>query len=141
MPARLIRISQTQPAKAILMTVTFITLIAGLFLFTPWFVPFGMSPVAAAAFGTPALVGAAINTVATFPALHGLKQNTPEGFARGAFWLFLWYLFVTIARILLQGAATLTFVTPLIIALIMAIIYIEQTFVSKGPRVKEGVVE
>jgi hypothetical protein len=140
MPTRLIRVSQTQPAKAILFTVTFITLIAGLFLFTPWFVPFGTAPVAAAAFGTTELVGAAINTLATFPALSGLRKGTPEGLAKGAFWLFLWYLFVTIARILLQGAATLTFVTPLIIALVMAIIYVEQAYVAKGGK-KEVVVE
>ena len=119
--------SKTQPARAILLLVGFITLIAGLWLFTPWYVAAGTAPAIAKAFSWPVLAAAVVNTVAAIPALYAVRKNTPAHLARGGFYMFVWYLFVTVSRIVLGHPASLTWVTTLIIALVMAVVYVEQS--------------
>ena len=141
MPKRLITYSQTQPARAILTVVAVLTLLATVGILLPFYTPSTLGPAASAAFSIPAYLGGGLNLVATLPALWGLKRNTPTAIARGAFWLSIWYLFVSLVRIIFAGA-TLSFVPTLIVCLVMAIVYIEQSFVAKGKQVvKEVVIE
>lgn len=119
--------SKTQPARTILLVVGVITLIAGLWLFTPWYVAAGASPAIAKAFSWPVLAAAGINTLAAIPALYAVWKNTQAHLARGAFYMFIWYFFVTVSRLVLGNPASLTWVTTLIIALVMAVVYIEQS--------------
>lgn len=127
MPKRILHISRTQPARTILFIVGLITLIAGLWLFTPWYVAAGTAPAVAKAFSWPVMAAAVVNTLAAVPALWACWKNTSTHLARGAFYMFIWYLFVTVSRVVLGNPATLTWVTTLIIALVMAVVFIEQS--------------
>ena len=127
MPKRILIYSRTQPGRTILFIVGITTLFAGLWLFTPWYVAATTAPIVAKAFSWPVLVGASINTIVAVPALWGVWKNTPESVARGAFYMFLWYTFVTISRLLLGNPASLLWVTTLIIGLVMAVVFIEQS--------------
>lgn len=134
MPKRFITYSRTQPARTIIATVSVLTFLASLFIFTPWFIPLATTPAAAAAFNWPIYLGAILNAVACIPAMVGIKKNTPRALSLGAFWLFIWYLFVTITRLVTGAALGLTWITTLIVCLVMATLYLEQGAQARRDR-------
>lgn len=127
MPKRLIKYSRTQPARMILLIVATLTFLSGLWVATPWYLPLVL-PSASTAIGVSVTVAGILNSLAAVPALYVFKKNTPHAVARGAFWLFLWYTFITLTRIIITGGLSLGWVTTLIIALVMAVVYVEQKF-------------
>lgn len=132
MPKRLLVMSRTQPGRAILCIVAFVTIAAGLWLFTPWYTVGIVTPVIAKAFTLPVFVAGIINTLVAVPAAIAVYRNTPASIARGSFQMFLWYSFITIVRILLGTPSNLMWVPTLIIALIMAVVYVEQSAERKA---------
>lgn len=134
MPKRLLKFSRTQPARMIVLIVGVLTFIAGIWIAMPWYLPLVL-PSASTAIGLSITAAGVTNSLSALPALWVFKKNTPKAVARGAFWLFLWYMFVSLTRIIITGGLSLGWVTSLIIALIMAVVYIEQKYVSASPIV------
>lgn len=130
MPRRFLTYSRTQPARTILASITVVTFLAGLFIMTPWFYP--VSEVAAAAsLDWSRFAGGLLNTIVCIPGFLAIKRNTPKSLANGAFYLFIWYTFVTFTRIATQGVLTLTWVPVAIIAIVLSVVYIEQQFLAR----------
>jgi hypothetical protein len=106
-----------------------LTFLAGVWILTPWYLPLVL-PSASTAIGVSVMVAGVLNTLATLPALWVYRKNCPKAVARGAFWLFLWYMFVSLTRIAFTGGVSLGWVATMIIALIMAVVYVEQRYVA-----------
>lgn len=138
MSKTLIKYSRTQPARMILAIAAYLTFIAGLWIITPWYLPLLGLPAVSTALSVSLTVGGIVNCLATLPALYGVKKNCPKALARGAFYLFLWYMFVTLTRIIFNGFFGLGWVGTMIIALIMAVVYIEQRYVASTTTVHES---
>lgn len=111
-----------------------LTFLAGLWVLTPWYLPL-VAPAASTALGVSVLIGGFLNSLASLPALWVFRRDCPKAVARGAFWLFFWYSFVTLTRIILTNGVSLGWVASLIIALIMAVVYVEQKAVAASPIV------
>jgi hypothetical protein len=128
MPKRLITYSATQPARAILAVACIITLLAGLFIFTPWFEPSALTPAVSTVYNVSIYAGAVVNLLVTLPGMLGVFTNRPKWIASGAFAMFVWYLFVTVARLTsaVVPVTMLLWVPHLIVSLVMAIVYLEQ---------------
>jgi hypothetical protein len=117
----------------LLITGTF-TFLAGIWIALPWYLPLVL-PTASTAVGVSVTVAGVLNSLAAVPALFAYKRNNPHTVATGAFWLFLWYTFITLTRIIITSGVSLGWVTSLIIALIMAVIYVEQKYQAASPLV------
>ena len=128
MPKRIIIYSRTQPARMIVLVVGWLTFLSGLFIFTPWFTPSEMTPAVVAMISAPALVGGVLNFIASVPALLAVQRNTHQSLSTASFLMFMWYLFITLTRLfVITEPSTLQWVPTLTIALIMAIVYLEQS--------------
>ena len=76
----------------------------------------------------PALVGGVLNLIASVPALLAVQRNTHQSLSTASFLMFMWYLFITLTRLfVITEPSTLQWVPTLTIALIMAIVYLEQS--------------
>lgn len=117
--------------------VVFLTFLAGLWLLTPWAIPALQAPAVSAGFNWTPLIGALINLAVCLPALWAVRQGTPKAISWGALVMFNWFLFVVLVRLILMPLGSTAFVTPLMVALIMAVVHIEQSAISKG-RVEGG---
>lgn len=136
MPKRLLVFSRTQPARMILGIVALGTFLVGIWILLPWYLPLSL-PAASKALGVTVMIAGCINACVSVPALYAaFWKNCPKAIARGAFWLFLWYMFVALTRMIFAGSA-LGWVTVLIIALIMAVVYVEQRYVAATTAVHE----
>lgn len=136
MPKRLITYSRTQPARMIVGVVALATFLSGIWILCPWYLPLAL-PAASKAIGVSVTVAGVINVLVSLPGLYAFKKNCPKAIARGAFYLFCWYMFVALTRMVFVGSA-LGWVTVLIIALIMAIVYIEQKYVATTTSAHES---
>lgn len=137
MPKRLITYSRTQPARVILTIVAYLTFVAGLWVITPWYLPLLGLPAVSTVLSVSITVAGIVNCAAAVPGIIGVRKNQPINIARGAYWLFVWYAFVTLTRMFFM-ASSLSWVPTLIIALIMAVIYIEQRYVATTTVVHES---
>lgn len=138
MPKRLLTYSRTQPARMIVLIVASLTFVSGIWIATPWYLPLVL-PSASTAIGVSITVAGVLNSLSALPALWVFRKNTPTAVARGAFWLFLWYTFVTLTRIVITGGLSLGWVATLIIALVLAVIYVEQRYVAATTAVLERI--
>jgi hypothetical protein len=86
----------------------------------------------AATFNWSIIISGIINSLICLPALYGVYKNTPPALARGSFYLFIWFMFVTVSRIVLSTFGTVSWVPTLVIALIVSVVYIEQKAVARG---------
>lgn len=137
MPKRLIIYSRTQPARMLVGITAILTFLAGLWIVLPWYLPFVL-PAASTAIGVSVTLGGALNMCASLPGLWAFRRNCPKAIARGAFWLFMWYMFVTLTRMVFVGVAPLGWVVTLIVALLMAVIFLEQRYVAATTAVDES---
>lgn len=137
MPKRIIALSRKQPARAILIVVCGLTLIAGMIMFTPLFGPVEAAPL----FGGPVsivgiLVTGCLNILFSLPGLIGAVKNKRPWMIRGAFSMFLWYLFIALSRaILFPYPGRLLWFPSLIVSLVMGVVYLEQKNLLHVPLV------
>ena len=128
MPKRILVFSKKQPARTIIMVVCGLTLLAGIFMFTPFYGPVEATPL----FGGPvSFVGivatAILNLLAAIPGLYGAWKNNRRWMWRGSFNMFLWYLFVALSRLILfPYPGRLLWLPALMLALVMGVLYLEQ---------------
>lgn len=124
--------SRTQPARTIVGVIAILTILAGLWIFTPWYIPFTASgPAFTAAFNVGQVVAATVNTLVCLPAVYAAYTGRTRHIARGAWWLFIWYTFVTMTRLVVYPLGSLYFITSGIIAVVLSIVYIEQKFLAR----------
>lgn len=137
MPKRLLVYSRTQPARMIVGVVALFTFLAGIWVICPWYLPLAL-PAASKAIGVSVTIAGICNALVSLPGLYAFKKNCPKAIARGAFYMFLWYTFVALTRMIFGGVPALGWVAVLIIALIMAIVYIEQRYVASTTSAHES---
>ena len=128
MPKRIIAYSKKQPARAIIIAVCGLTVLAGIFMFTPLYGPVEAAPL----FGGPVQVigiylTAAVNILLSLPGLIGVYLKNQRLISRGAFSMFLWYLFIAMSRaFMFPFPGRLLWLPALMVALIMGVIYLDQ---------------
>lgn len=127
-PKRLVELSRKQPARALVGIVAFLTVMGALLITTPWATPLTGGPLAG--LDWPLYVSVGLNIACATPAMLAVFKNTSRSLSRGAFWLFVWFLYVVLIRIIMTGVSSLYWLTPLIVALMMAVVYVEQAAVA-----------
>lgn len=128
MPKRLIQYSRKQPARAIIMIISGLTILAGIFMFTTWYGPLEATPL----FGGPITAfglyfTAVLNVLLPIPALFGIYKRDHRWISYGALTMFNWYLFIALSRLFtFPYPGRLLWLPSLMVAFVMGILYLEQ---------------
>lgn len=130
MPKRLWYLSKTDPARTILLVICMATLVIELATLTPWITPW------------PAVLFQAVNVaVVTIPAIVGLVagiKNDVKWMSNASFWMFLIWLWSGVTRIFVSTEPLALLWTPfLIVALVLAVIYIYMSHLNKVRKALE----
>jgi hypothetical protein len=131
MPKRFLTYSRSQPARTILAVAAVLSFLAGIFIFTPWYVPVGVAPAVSTVLQVSHVAGGVVTIAVAGFALWCVKNGTPCWISRGAFALFLWYLLIALTRMLFANPLSLTWLLPFTVAMILSVIYIEQRFICR----------
>lgn len=128
MPRRIVEYTKKQPARAMILIVAVLTMLAGFFMFTPFYGPLESAPLFS---GPIAAVGiwitAIINIVIGIPALYGVYKAKTKWTSNGAGLMFAWYLFIALSRAFaFPYPGRLLWLPPLMVSLLMGVIYLEQ---------------
>lgn len=114
--------------------VTYVTLLTCFWIMAPWSLPTVTAPAFAVGFNVPQVVGALVNIAVLIVPMWAVKKGTPEALSMGSSWLFSWFLFVTLLRLVLLPVGSTAFVFPLMVTLIMAVVHIEQHYIVRKAR-------
>jgi len=121
------RFGGNYPLTAVTVTVAVITILASIFVTTPWFGP----PEAVVLFSgfydtfPSKILTAVVYISLCVPTIYGAFKKNKKWLKQGAFWLFIGYFFAAVSRIVvIEYPLRLLWVPHLIVALVMVIVYL-----------------